>query len=143
MSLTLRSADRCDSVTNYSITTGLLTLEHDCPRGTRTKACVDVMLLRSTLHSTDTAIGEWVNVMGYVTKCPEHPEIIRQEIKSNMILINAKSPNPTAFSKKSLKDDLFPAKVYLQAIVLWSAKGIKLQEYEITMAKALADFRKK
>lgn len=136
----LQSANGYDSVTNYSITTGLLTLEHDYPRGTQTKAYVDLMLLRSTLRSTDTAVGEWVNVMGYVTKGPGYQETSRQAAKSNLIMNKAQ---PTSFTEapKAFKDDNVSPKAYLQAIVLWSAKGIKLQDYEMTMAKALADFK--
>lgn len=43
-------------------------MEHDHPLGNELKALVDVTLLVSTLKSTDTQTGEWVNVIGYVVE---------------------------------------------------------------------------
>lgn len=60
---------------------------------------MDVKLLVETLSSTDIAIGEWVNVIGY--RMRDHPE--------------KQTENGIAF---------------VQALVLWSAKSIKLKEYE-------------
>lgn len=60
---------------------------------------MDVKLLLETLSITDTAIGEWVNVIGYIMK--EHPE------------------------KQTEKGVIF-----VQALGLWSAKSIKLKDYE-------------
>jgi len=54
------------SVTEYSTKTAVLTLEHNHPPGNKLRALVDVRLLLNTLKSTDTQIGEWVNVIGYI-----------------------------------------------------------------------------
>jgi hypothetical protein len=64
---------------------------------------VDVNLLLGTLHSTDTRVGEWVNVMGYI-RVPSSKQDPRSEDKQ--------------------------ANISVQAIVLWSAGSVKLDEYE-------------
>lgn len=43
-----------------------MTLEHNHPPGNKLQAMVDVQLLLDTLKSSDTRVGEWVNVIGYV-----------------------------------------------------------------------------
>lgn len=50
-----------------------MTLEHNHPPGNMLKAFVDVRLLLNTLKSTDTRVGEWVNVMGYITMTGSAP----------------------------------------------------------------------
>lgn len=64
---------------------------------------MDVNLLLGTLHSTDTQLGEWVNVMGYIT-------------------------GPLSSQHRNSGDK--KANVFVQAIVLWSAGSVKLNEYE-------------
>jgi hypothetical protein len=64
---------------------------------------VDVNLLLGTLHSTDTRIGEWVNVMGYIT---------------------------VPSSKQDCRSKAKQANVSVQAVVLWSAGSVKVDEYE-------------
>lgn len=81
----------------------MLTLEHKYPPGSDRQALVDVRLLLETLDSTDTRIGEWVNIIGYVaTASPT----------ANRGIVSLK--NATS----------------VQAIVFWSAGSIKLEEYE-------------
>ncbi|KAH8821113.1 CST complex subunit Ten1 [Xylogone sp. PMI_703] len=91
-------------VTSYSTQSAVLTLEHNHPQGNNLKAFVNVEHVLNTLKSTETQIGEWVNVMGYVTPKP------RDDLP--------------AISKKSRNG------IYVQAIVLWSAGPIKLDKYE-------------
>jgi hypothetical protein len=87
-----------------------LTLEHKFPSEDNRFAIVDVNLLLSTLRSTDTQIGEWVNVMGYIT-----------------------TPPPKQFRNlEGRKVDVF-----VQAIILWSAGSVKLDEYEKLLAEQL------
>ena len=64
---------------------------------------MDVNLLLGTLQSTDTRVGEWVNVMGYIT---------------------------VPFSKENRTSEDKQANAYVQAIVLWSAGSVKVDEYE-------------
>lgn len=69
---------------------------------------MDVNLLLSTLKPTDTQVGEWVNVMGYVTS---QPVLARPNRK------------PDSGAPRQ-------ATVAVQAVLLWSAGSIKLGEYE-------------
>ena len=64
---------------------------------------VDVNLLLESLKSSDTCIGAWVNVVGYVTK---------------------QDPNVTALEKGSSHSTA------VQAIVFWSAGSLDINEYE-------------
>ncbi|KAL9041981.1 MAG: hypothetical protein Q9214_003924, partial [Letrouitia sp. 1 TL-2023] len=59
------------SVNGYDTSTGTLTVHHAYPPPPHTcvVALVDVNILLSTLKSTDTQIGEWINVIGYVQEC--------------------------------------------------------------------------
>ncbi|KFY48221.1 hypothetical protein V496_10308, partial [Pseudogymnoascus sp. VKM F-4515 (FW-2607)] len=54
-------------ITNYSTTTALLTLHHDFPKGNNHTALIDLTLLLSSSPPPPTSIGEWVNVIGYIT----------------------------------------------------------------------------
>ena len=58
---------------------------------------VDVKLLLDSLKRTDTLVGEWVNVVGYITDILGRQETV---------------------------------KVHVQAVMLWSAGAIRLEEYE-------------
>ncbi|KAI4094805.1 MAG: hypothetical protein LQ344_002051 [Seirophora lacunosa] len=106
-------------VTGYSALTGALTLQHAYPC-TPAKPCptaiVDVNLLLSTLKGTDTQVGAWVNVMGYVQHLTGEGGVKGQEKRSG---------------RRSAK---------VQAMMLWSAGGVKLGEYEkaVEMRKSAA-----
>jgi hypothetical protein len=99
-----------DSVIKYDISSAILTLEHKYPPGSVQKALVDVKLLLSTLKSTDTRIGEWVNVMGYITATPSTQRLGTEQTKST---------------------------TSVQAIVLWSAGSVRLEEYEKSLSDQL------
>jgi len=94
-----------------------LTLEHNYPQGSHHKALVDVNLLLSTLKSNDTRIGEWVNILGYITPTPPETQ--------NIIIGSITSGEP----RLSM----------VQAILLWSAGSVRLQEYERSLAKRVLD----
>lgn len=96
--------DITNSVTAYCTKTGVLTLQHDHPPKNLARAMVDVGLLLNSLASNETQIGEWVNVMGYVTSC------LNQQLKG-----------PGGSGNREIN---------IQAIVLWSAKAFDLQGYE-------------
>jgi len=99
-------------VTNYSTTSGTLTLEHDFPKGNMVRAIVDVGLLLNTLKANDTQVGEWVHVIGYVTD------------------EQRKTRNPMSTASSSV-----------QAIVLWSAGPVKLHNYEKSLTDQAASQR--
>ena len=77
---------------------------HICPA-----ALVDVNILLSTLKSTDTQIGEWVNVMGYLEEKDRG------------------SKNKKGRGRRERGD---VSAVRVQAVMLWSAGSVKLGEYE-------------
>ena len=105
------------SVTKYTSSTATLTLHHNYPTVSASPtsvASVDVNLLLSTLKPTDTQVGEWVNVIGYITS----------------------QPTRTAKTEpRSASEALKWAKVFVQAVMLWSAGSIKLGEYERVLAE--------
>lgn len=70
---------------------------------------VDVNLLLETLKTSETRIGEWVNVVGYVT---------RQQSKS--------SSHETGLAQVTS----------IQAIIYWSAGALKTDEYEDAVAES-------
>lgn len=99
-----------NSVTNYSTKTATLTLEHNHPPGNAFKAQVDVKLLITTLKSNETHIGEWVNVMGYITGGQK--EKVNGEEKIH---------------------------ISVQALVLWSTGPFSLVGYEKSFDEKAAD----
>lgn len=103
------------SVTKYTTSTASLMLQHNYPAVSATSttiASVDVNLLLSTLKPTDTQVGEWVNVIGYVTSEP-------------VFTIRAKHRSEA--SKR--------ATASVQAVMLWSAGSIKLGDYERVLSE--------
>ncbi|MCJ1265652.1 hypothetical protein MMC22_005532 [Lobaria immixta] len=98
-------------VTGYTTKTGILALQHPYPPPPHRSltAWVDVNLLLSTLKTTDTQRGEWVNIVGYV-----------QGRTTNL--------RPESRARKSRPDEVVGVKV--QAIMLWSAGDVTLGEYE-------------
>ncbi|CAP72813.1 uncharacterized protein PODANS_2_2430 [Podospora anserina S mat+] len=91
-------------VTSYSTESGVLTLQY---RGSEdrqlTFASVDVNLVLQSLKAEQTRVGEWVNVIGYVTSTD---------------------------SKKL--GDTNPV-VEVQATLLWSAGPLNLEKYEASV----------
>ncbi|KAI9763152.1 MAG: hypothetical protein M1835_007914 [Candelina submexicana] len=88
---------------------GTLVLKHNYPApssGSAT-AYVNIDLILSSIKSTDTQIGEWVNIIGYIT-APIPPQT---HATSNQ---NIKASNG----------------VNVQALVLWSAGAVNLGNYE-------------
>lgn len=98
------------SVTNYAPQTALLTLQHNYPCGNVLKAVVDVNLLLKSLKTHETAVGEWVNVMGYIKR---------------------------GRNRTSTKND--EPKIWVQAILLWSSGPLNLQTYEQTIHRKLTE----
>lgn len=96
------------SVTKYAPTSATLTLEHNYPVGSLLKARVDISLVLEKTQSTDLRIGEWVNIIGYVTKDPD-------DIR----------PKPKGPFRS------------VQAIVLWSATCVVVKDYEEVLEKRL------
>ncbi|KAK1654183.1 CST complex subunit Ten1 [Colletotrichum phormii] len=91
-------------VTAYSTHSAVLTLEHSFPKGSDISVLVNVQLLLSTMTSNQTRIGEWVNVVGYLT------------------------PSPAGTRAKGTSRE--PRRAAVQALMLWSAGPLNLQRYE-------------
>ena len=94
-----------DSVTHYSTSTGTLTLKHAYPPPPQScpVALIDVKMLLETMEATDTQVGEWVNVIGYVE-------------------------NDDKSLKRRKRGDA--SNVRVQAVMLWSAGSVRLADYE-------------
>ena len=103
-----------NSVIDYSTATGTLTLQHAYPPPPYicSVASVDINVLLPTLNSVDTQVGEWVNVMGYVT---EGLEGLGQGRRSG---------------RRDMREKVDAGVVEVQAIILWSAGGVNLRDYE-------------
>ena len=89
---------------HYCVKTGLLTLQHRHPITSTLTVLVSVDAVVSTIQPSDVRVGEWINVIGYVT-CP-----------------------PAAAETGGKRSSTEVA--FIQAIVLWSAGAIKLGQYE-------------
>ncbi len=87
--------------------TGVVTLKHKYPDTDGPVALINVNLLLETLKPADTQIGEWMNVIGYVTK---------QE--------DAQSPSKQYNHATSV-----------QAITYWSAGRLDPAEYKAAVAE--------
>ncbi|KAL8780761.1 MAG: hypothetical protein Q9203_000640 [Teloschistes exilis] len=94
------------------VSAGTLHLQHAYPPGQDTliTAVVDVNLLLSTLQRTDTQVGEWQNVVGYVQAHEDDEKWDRTDA--------------------SRKVGRAGTVVKVQAVMLWSAGSLKIGEYE-------------
>lgn len=101
------------SVVKYNVKTGVLALQHAYPPPPHPAAValVDVTLLLATLTVTDTQVGEWVNVIGYVATAGD-----------------ASSAGGGRGARGRVEGG--SGFVRMQAIVLWSAGSVKIGEYE-------------
>ncbi|CAO1602986.1 hypothetical protein XANCAGTX0491_006580 [Xanthoria calcicola] len=109
-------------VSRHDPKTGTLCLEHAYPASTakaRVTAAVDVNLLLEILKCTDTQVGEWVNVMGYVQG--SEPE------KGGKKFNGVGRQGGNQANEGTV--------VKLQAVMLWSAGGVKVGEYEKALGR--------
>ncbi|KAK0643040.1 CST complex subunit Ten1 [Cercophora newfieldiana] len=96
-------------VTSYSTASATLRLEHQYPQnGPSVVAQVNVDLVLERLGSQETRVGEWVNVIGYIT-----------------------SIHPSTDSRK-LSGHGGPM-VHVQALIIWSAGSLNVQQYETSV----------
>ncbi|KAH8893436.1 hypothetical protein GQ53DRAFT_840493 [Thozetella sp. PMI_491] len=91
-------------VVSYSSASGILTLRHPLSQGLSVDAVVDVTLVLQSLKSEHTRIGEWVNIIGYISAIAH--------------------PSPEAPPKQKRTN------VHVQALLLWSTGPLDLSEYE-------------
>lgn len=105
------TANLVSSVTSYSTASGQLTLHHNFPKPSEVKAVVDVRLLLEKLTAEQTSIGEWVNVIGYISCAPPRPP-----------------------GKQPKKRNTEPPTVHVQALMLWSSGPLNVSRYEACLA---------
>ena len=98
------------SVTSYSTAAGTLTLRDEAGGAAGVKVLVDVRLVLESLGAEQTRVGEWVNVIGYITAPPATPVV-----------------EPKACDSQA---------VHVQALILWSTGPLHIQQYRAS-AEAL------
>jgi len=103
-------------VTHYALSSGTLTLQHAYPSPPTINAIalVDVTLLLEGLKREDIEVGAWVNVIGYV----------EDVVKDAGRKMNGKRKEEGQVEAGG------PVKVRVKAVMLWSAGGVKVGEYE-------------
>ncbi|KAK0616052.1 CST complex subunit Ten1 [Bombardia bombarda] len=103
-------------VASYSLASGVLTLEHyrhPLDNNTAVRALVDVNLVLASLKADQTRIGEWVNVIGYITAI-----------------------HPSTDAKASDNGGL---RVQIQSLVVWSAGPLDVKQYEASMVALVGE----
>ena len=89
---------------------------------------MDVNLLLETLRREDTQVGAWVNVVGYLEG------IVKEGKRGKM--------RETERDVEAQQGDAAPVVyVRVQAIMLWSAGGVKIGEYEKALGERFKDLR--
>lgn len=88
-----------------------LTLQHEFPKGSGVKALVDVRLLLEKLTVEQTAVGQWVNIIGYITT------------------------SPSEAAKNQAKRKRETSAVCVQALMLWSPGPLDIGRYETSLAE--------
>ena len=113
-----------DSAQMYDVQSGRLHLRHDVPRSSKpaVSALVDIDLLLETIVSTDTSVGEWINVTGYVTR-----------IEPPATAEGGGVQRSTGRPEKGKTGPLPSTVVHVQAVMLWSAGAVRVREYETTL----------
>ena len=118
-------------VTRYTLSTGVLELQHAyaTPSDTSIVASVDVNVILESLNREDTQVGAWVNVMGYVEEVAKERKRERGHGQGQ-----SGSANST---RDRVRERPRAVRVRVQAIMLWSAGGLKIGEYESTLEARL------
>ena len=111
-------------VTSYDTGKGLLELQHahPAPPDCSVAAHVDINLLLENTKRENLEVGAWVNIVGYV-----------QNLKHPQPRIKAFREAQEVGSSQSVHTI-----VQIQAIMLWSAGGIKINEYEKAVTQRTA-----
>ena len=100
-------------VASYRVSSATLSLQHAYPDSQTDPvvALVNVNLLLESLKREDTQVGAWVNVMGYVDEVCDCKRGLKEGTKDE-------------------REDSGIVQIKVKAIMLWSAGGVKLGEYE-------------
>lgn len=107
-------------VIDYDSNTGQLTVEHNYPRSADVElpksAGVNINLILNTIKIDVLQAGSWINVIGYVRHAPL-PKT--QHTRSARMLSAQRQPT-------------------VQAVLVWSAGALRVEEYEKTLEDHLA-----
>ena len=120
-------------VVGYSIESGYIYLDYPAtsnneqnsrPTSKATIAELDTALVREELRATDTAIGSWLNVLGYIQKISHLKKGVIGGVSNN-----GKDTEGTVITTlgHAIRHD--SCKVRLQAISLWNAGPIDPDSY--------------
>lgn len=97
---------------DYDVAKGRLLLEHAYPKQARPtpRVCVDVNLILESVHPLALSRGSWINIIGYTQE--------------------------TSLQNRKKSEQLQPRKdevVLVQAILIWNAGSLRIEDYEITI----------
>ena len=118
-------------VTRYTLSTGVLELQHAYPPPptTPTVALVDVNVILEGLKREDTQVGAWINIVGYVQE-------VLSEGRGGQVHGQGKTTLAIRKGEK-VREGSRVVRVRVQAIMLWNAEGVKIGEYERTLEERL------
>lgn len=104
------------SVQKYSIATGTLTVTHHYPNNLRYPAAAHVNIehVLERIKGDVLAVGEWINITGYIT-----------------------GGVTSGLGKRGKHKKENERSVSVQAVMLWSAGQIKVPEYEVALEERL------
>ena len=111
-------------VTRYSISTGVLELQHvsQLSSARTIVALVDVNVILESLKREDMEVGAWVNVVGYVQEMLKGGKGEQRQEQGKAISVK-KNGNWARGGPKAMM-------VRVHAVMLWSAGAVKIGEYE-------------
>ena len=130
---------------SYNTTTAVLTLRHDFPTGNEREALVDARLLLQSLTVAETRIGEWVNVIGYITsqspaKAKTTTTTVAAGTTTEAMASNSRGQERGRARGKGDSSGR-PSSHYspsphtsIQAILLWSAGAVNTTEYAAVLS---------
>lgn len=109
-------------VTKYTLSTGILTLQHayNPHSATTAVALVDVSLLLENVKGEDLEVGAWLNVLGYCEGI----------VKERLHIKDERGRDGDAGRVPKVK---------MKAVMLWNAGGVKIGEYERVLAERVAN----
>ncbi|CAI7652039.1 unnamed protein product [Penicillium bialowiezense] len=107
-------------VTNYTVATGRLILEHNYPRSKKipSTVSVDITGILEDVTAEALRIGTWLNVLGYIREIePMQP--------TSSFSSNSGDANQTP--------TVPPRPVYVEAIMVFAAGAIAIGDYELIL----------
>lgn len=115
----------------YTVSTGVLELQHayQPPLKIPTVALVDVNVILESLRREDMQVGAWVNVVGYVEGVLKDGKKENRQAQGKTVSVKGNGD--------SVREGPRVAMVRVQAVMLWSAGGVKIGEYERTLEEKL------